>query len=88
MNDDNTKKLYEGGASFKQNIHFGDLIKSRLKQDRRSVRWFAEQMNSDRSNMYKQLSRAHLSTDFIIRASKILDHDFFKDVSDRLQIPD
>lgn len=88
MNDDNTKKLYEWGASFELNIHFGDLIKSRLKQDRRSVRWFAEQMNSDRSNMYKLLSRAHLSTDFIIRASKILDHDFFKDVSDRLQIPD
>lgn len=88
MNDGNTKDLYGWGENLEINIHIGDLIKSQLKQKRRSVRWFAEQMNSDRSNMYKLLSRAHLSTDFIIRASKILDHDFFKDVSDRLQIPD
>ena len=85
MNDDNTKKLYERGASFKLNIHFGDLIKSRLKQDRRSVRLFAEQMNSDRSNMYKLLSRAHLDTNYILRASKVLEHNFFQDISDKLK---
>jgi plasmid maintenance system antidote protein VapI len=65
-------------------IHVGNIIKKRLKQDGRSVRWFAEQMNSDRSNMYKLLSRSHLSSDFVMRASKIIEHDFFKDVSDLL----
>jgi len=53
--------------------------------ERRSISWFAAQMNCDRSNMYKMLSRAHLDTNFILRASKILEHDFFKDISAILQ---
>jgi len=65
-------------------IHVGNIIKKRLEQDGRSVRWFAEQMNSDRSNMYKILSRSHLNSDFVMRASRIIEHDFFKDVSDLL----
>jgi hypothetical protein len=39
-------------------------------------------MNSDRSNMYKILARPHLNSEFILRASLILDHDFFKDISE------
>jgi hypothetical protein len=68
-----------------KNIHVGAIIKERLALERRSVSWFAAQMNCDRSNMYKLLSRAHLDTNFILRACKILDHDFFKDVSEILQ---
>jgi len=68
------------------NIHLGNIIRKRLKHDGRTVRWFAEQMNSDRSNMYKLLSRSHLSSDFVMRASKIIKHDFFKDVSDLLHL--
>ena len=69
-------------------IHFGNMILNELRKQRYSVAWFAKEMGSDRSNMYKLLSRSHLSTDFIIRASKIIEHDFFKDISDMLHLED
>lgn len=88
MTDNNLINIDAGSLDTSNEIHLGNIIKQRLEQDGRSVRWFAEQMNSDRSNMYKLLSRSHLSTDFIMRASKIIEHDFFKDVSDMLHIED
>ena len=85
MADELTNSILEKDVEIEKIIHFGDLIKERLFLQGRSVRWFALQMNCDRSNMYKLLSRAHLDTNFILRACKILEHDFFKDVSEILQ---
>ena len=62
-------------------IHFGNMILTELREQRRSVAWFAREMGSDRCNMYKLLSRQHLNSDFILRASKLLNHDFFGDAS-------
>lgn len=67
------------------NIHFGHLIKEELKRQRRSIAWFAKEMSCTRGNMYKIVERQHLSSDFILRASEKLDHDFFGDVSAYLQ---
>lgn len=66
-------------------IHIGEIIKGKLDLERRSISWFAREMNCDRSNMYKMLSRSHLDTNFILRASKVLKHDFFKEISDLLK---
>jgi hypothetical protein len=66
-------------------IHIGSIIKDKLALERRSVSWFAREMNCDRSNMYKLLAREHLDTNFLLRASKVLEHDFFKDISDLLK---
>ena len=85
MADELTNSILEKDVEIEKIIHFGDLIKERLFLQGRSVRWFALQMNCDRSNMYKLLSRAHLDTNFILRACKILEHDFFKDASEILQ---
>ena len=63
-------------------IHVGAMIKDKLDLERRTIRWFSEQMNCDRSNMYKLLSRAHLDSNFILRASKVLEYNFFKDIAD------
>lgn len=62
-------------------LHFGHMILSELRKQRYSVAWFAKEMGSDRSNMYKLLSRAHLNTDFVLRASRLLHHDFFEEAS-------
>jgi hypothetical protein len=67
--------------SQKEDIHFGHLIKDLLKSEGRSIGWFAKQMHSDRSNMYKLLERTHLNTDFLFKASMLLHHDFFNDAS-------
>ena len=62
-------------------IHFGKLIQNELQRQRYSVAWFAKEMSYTRGNMYKILNRAHLNTDFVIRASRKLNHDFFRDAS-------
>ena len=54
--NNNDEKLYD--------LHFGNLIKYQLQREGRSVNWFALQMNSDRSNMYKLLNRSHLDSSF------------------------
>lgn len=64
-----------------EKIHFGYIIKKVLKDKRMPISEFAEKMGSDRSNMYKLLERSHLDSDFLFRASKVLNHDFFKDGS-------
>jgi hypothetical protein len=68
-----------------EDIHFGNLIKDLLKKEGRNVGWFAQQMNCDRSNMYKILSHCHLDSGFLLRASVVLNHDFFKDGSAQLK---
>ncbi len=75
--NNNGEKLYD--------IHFGNLIKYQLQREGRSVNWFALQMNSDRSNMYKLLNRSHLDSSFLIRASILLGHDFFRDATEYLK---
>ncbi len=62
-------------------IHFGKMILSELRRQRYSVAWFAKEMGSDRSNMYKLLARPHLNSDFILRAGRLLNHDFFGEAS-------
>ena len=62
-------------------IHFGHMILDELQRQRYKVSWFAKEMGSDRSNMYKLLARPHLNTDFVLRASRLLNHDFFGEAS-------
>ena len=62
-------------------IHFGQMIYMELRKQRYSVAWFAKEMGSDRSNMYKLLERQHLNSEFILRAGKLLGRDFFGEAS-------
>lgn len=62
-------------------IHFGNMILNELRKQRYSVAWFAKEMGSDRSNMYKLLARQHLNSEFILRASRLLNRDFFGEAS-------
>lgn len=66
-------------------IHCGKLIHEELRRQRRSVAWFAKEMLTTRGNMYNILRRPHLNTDFLVRASEKLQHDFFRDISEKLQ---
>lgn len=66
-------------------IHFGHLIRKELQRQRRSVAWFAKEMSCTRGNMYNILARPHLNSEFLLRATEKLHHDFFRDVSDVLQ---
>jgi len=63
-------------------IHIGALIKKQLKEDGRSMVWFAEKLNYERANIYRVLNRPYIATDLLLRISRILDHDFFVYYSD------
>lgn len=71
----------KAGSLAMNDIHFGRMIDAELRKQRYSVTWFAKEMGSDRSNMYKLLARQHLNSDFILRAGRLLNHDFFGDAS-------
>lgn len=66
-------------------IHLGNMILNELRRQRRSVAWFAKEMAYTRGNMYNILKRRHLNSEFLLRASEKLQHDFFHDVSEMLQ---
>jgi formyltetrahydrofolate hydrolase len=63
-------------------MHIGRLIKEVLDEKRISVRQFAMMANSERTNMYRILDRESIDLSVLERYSRILDHNFFQDLSD------
>jgi plasmid maintenance system antidote protein VapI len=67
-------------------IHIGKMIHAKLKEDRRSASWLAEQLHCDRSNIYRIFKTHHIDTEQLMRISAILDFDFFAPYSVYLKI--
>ncbi|MBR5920959.1 MAG: helix-turn-helix domain-containing protein [Bacteroidales bacterium] len=63
-------------------MHIGHLIRNVLDEKRISVRQFAMMANSERTNMYRILDRESIDLSVLERYSRILDHNFFQDLSD------
>lgn len=59
------------------NIHIGKAIKAELQDQGRSVKWFAEKLCYERTNVYNIFRRKSIDTDLLYRISEILEHDFF-----------
>lgn len=57
------------------------MIKEVVLRKGIKVSWLAEQLNSHRNNIYKIYSRRWIDTDTLMRISRILEHDFFEDLS-------
>lgn len=58
-------------------IHIGNLIKQKLRQQERSNAWLARKLFMDSSNVSKMLKRQYIDTDVLLRISIILEEDFF-----------
>lgn len=58
-------------------IHIGNLIKEKLRQQERSNAWLARKLFMDSSNVSKMLKRSYIDTDLLLRISLILEEDFF-----------
>ncbi|MBO7646731.1 MAG: helix-turn-helix domain-containing protein [Bacteroidales bacterium] len=69
----------------KQSVHIGSLIKRVLEEKRIPVSEFAAMAHTDRSNMYRFLNRENIDLVLLNRYCRLLDHDFFKDLSDNYQ---
>ncbi len=62
-------------------VHIGNMIRAKLKEQGRTMTWFADAIHSDRSNTYKMLKRDSIDLALLINISELLHYDFLKDCS-------
>lgn len=62
-------------------LHVGHLVQEELSRQRRSVVWLAERLYCDRTNIYRLFRKGDIDTGMLMRLSRILEHDFFADLS-------
>lgn len=67
--------------------HVGQMIKAELDRHPKAhtVKWFAEQLHCKRTNVYDIFNRGSVDTALLARISRILNHDFFIDLSKDLK---
>ncbi|MCD7969316.1 MAG: hypothetical protein LUF87_03065 [Alistipes sp.] len=71
-----------------ESIHTGRLIRQTLTRQGRTVTWFASRLCCTRPNVYKIFRKQHIDTGLLWRICRILDHDFFRDLSSALETDD
>ncbi|MDE7166730.1 MAG: XRE family transcriptional regulator [Bacteroidaceae bacterium] len=66
--------------------HVGKMIKAELDKHPKAhtVTWFANELHCKRTNVYDIFNRQTVDTELLLRISRILGHDFFRDLSDDL----
>lgn len=64
-----------------KSISVGTLIKTELERQERSVVWFAQHLSCDRTNVYRIFAKDSIDTELLIRICKVLNHNFFSDIS-------
>ena len=57
------------------------MVKEELRNQERTVAWFARKLCCNRQNVYDIFKRESIDTALLRRISNILKHDFFKDLS-------
>ena len=60
----------------------GQRIKEELKRQERSVTWLAKKLSCHRTNIYNIFLRDNIDLQLLIRISRILHHNFLKDIAD------
>lgn len=63
-------------------IHIGKRIEAVLREKERTVAWFARKLYCNRQNVYDIFKRESIDTTLLQRISVILEHNFFRDLSD------
>ena len=65
----------------KAKVHIGNMIRNKLKEQGRTMTWFADAIHSDRSNTYKMLKRESIDLALLMTISELLHYDFLRDCS-------
>jgi DNA-binding Xre family transcriptional regulator len=63
-------------------MHIGQRIKEVLLNQHKPVTWLAREINCERTNVYNIFSRKDISTGLLEKICHILNHDFFKELSE------
>ncbi len=58
-------------------LHIGEKIKEKLKEQGRTVVWFSQQINRNRTDVYSIFSRQSIDTELLLIISKVLNFNFF-----------
>jgi hypothetical protein len=66
----------------KQEIHIGEMIRSKLREEGRSVVWLAGKIHYEKANTYKLLKKPSLEASLLLRISLVMEHNFFIYYSD------
>lgn len=66
-------------------LHIGRRIEDELRYQERTIAWFARKLYCHRQNVYDIFKRDSIDMMLLSRISYILNHDFFKDLSDEMQ---
>ena len=66
-------------------MHIGEAIRKELERQGKTVVWFAEQLSYTRANIYKIFEKSSIDTELLYRISSVLNLDFFKFYTDRMQ---
>ena len=62
------------------------MIRAELKAQGRSIAWFADAIHRDYSDVFKMFKRNSIDLDMLIRISKLLNHDFLRDISEAMMV--
>lgn len=62
----------------------GTRVKDVLFKQGKTAKWLAEQIPCERTNVYDIFKRDDMNVNLLARISKILDHDFFQEVSNEV----
>lgn len=65
-------------------MHIGKRIKQKLAEQGKTSLWLAQQLSYNRTTMYKIYDKASLDTQMLLRISRIMQYDFFKEFSQEL----
>ena len=65
-------------------VHIGKTIEQVLREQGRSVSWFAKQICCERTNVYSIFQRASIDTELLLRISRVLSYDFFEEYRNAL----
>ncbi len=62
-----------------RNVHIGEIIKNKLKEQGRTTVWLAKQIHCTPNHLYKIYSKASINTELLLHISKALDYNFFEE---------
>ena len=65
-------------------MHIGKHIKEVMTRQGVSVIQLAEAIHCERANVYNIFKRESIDTDILTRICRVLNYDFFKDISDEV----
>lgn len=64
-----------------ESIHIGNMIRSELIAQGRTITWFANAIHTHRGNVYKILNKESIDLKLLVRISTLLHHNFLLDCS-------